>query len=173
MSGRRRTILAVLGLAVLGPVVPALAAPQPGSPDATFVQTIHQGNLTEIAAGQDAEKNGQDSCVKEVAAIIVRDHTKLDEQLSDLAKKGNVVLADAPSATQQAGLDKVKVLAGTAGYDKAWLGTQEQSHEGALALIDKQIKEGKDADTVQAALKARPVVAMHLDMVRGGSCHVM
>ncbi|CAL9623007.1 hypothetical protein SUDANB120_05912 [Streptomyces sp. enrichment culture] len=173
MAGIRWAAPAAAAAAVLGLAVPAAAAPSPGSPDAAFVQAAHQANLAEIAAGQDAQRNGGDTCVKDAGAKLVRDHTELDAELTDLAQEGRLQLPDAPTAEQKAALDKVKAQAGTSGYDKAWLTAQEKAHTATLAAIDKQITDGKDADTVDAAEDARPVVAAHLEMVRGGTCHAM
>ncbi|MGW7318265.1 DUF4142 domain-containing protein [Streptomyces sp. NPDC054865] len=172
---RSRWIYAVVLAAALSGagLSPVAAAPTPGSSDAEYVRMAHQGNLTEIIAGQDAQKNAKDTCVKDAGDTLVRDHTKLDADLSALAAKGNVTLPDAPTTEQQAALEDVKAKAGSDAYDKAWLKAQEAAHTKTLALIDKQISQGKDADTTQAAQKARPVVVMHLNMVQGGSCHAM
>ncbi|MEU8843800.1 DUF4142 domain-containing protein [Streptomyces roseus] len=173
MSSPRWITATVVVAAAVGLSAPSVAAaPTPGSADAAFAQAVHQGNLAEIAAGQDAQKNGQDSCVKEVGATLVRDHTELDAEVARLAEKGKVQLPATPTPAQQAALNKVKALAGSTGYDKAWLAAQEDGHTKTLALIDKQIRDGKDAETASAAKKARPVVAMHLAMVRGGTCHI-
>ncbi|MFJ9647564.1 DUF4142 domain-containing protein [Streptomyces sp. NPDC101206] len=172
MRSSRWSTAAVVVAAAVGMSAPSvMAAPSPGSADASFVQAVHQGNLAEIAAGQDAQRNAQDTCVKEAGAVLVRDHTKLDADVSQLARKGNVQLPGTPTPEQQATLNKVKALAGSSGYDRAWLAAQEDGHTKTLALIDKQISTGKDADTTAAAKKARPVVAMHLKMVQGGTCH--
>ncbi|MFD3870228.1 DUF4142 domain-containing protein [Streptomyces sp. NPDC058623] len=172
---RSRWMTTVVLAAALGGVglSPVAAAPAPGSSDAEYVQMAHQGNLAEIIAGQDAQKNAKDTCVKDAGDTLVRDHTKLDADLSALAAKGKVTLPNAPTAEQQAALADVKAKAGSDAYDKAWLTAQEGAHTKTLALIDQQISQGKDADTIQAAQKARPIVAMHLDMVRGGTCHTM
>ncbi|MFD9420892.1 DUF4142 domain-containing protein [Streptomyces goshikiensis] len=152
---------------------PGCRGPGPGESDATYVRMAHQGNLAEIAAGQDAQTNGKDVCVKDVGAALVRDHTKLDADLSALAKQGGVTPPNAPTPEQQAALTAVKAKAGSDAYDKAWLKAQEDAHTKTLALIDKQVSQGKDASTTQAAEKARPVVTMHLNMVRGGTCHAV
>ncbi|MET9696798.1 DUF4142 domain-containing protein [Streptomyces sp. NPDC006529] len=168
----RRLIIGVCtaALACSGVSV-ATAAPDPGSADAYFVQGAHQSNLAEIAAGQDAQKNATTDCVKQVGAALVRDHTKLDADLSALAEKGNVTLSQTPTREQQNTLADVRAKAGSKGYDTAWLATQEAGHSKTLTMIDQQINQGKDSETVTAAKKARPVVVMHLDMVRGGTCH--
>ncbi|GAA2478363.1 DUF4142 domain-containing protein [Streptomyces gobitricini] len=167
------TCLALTGIAA----GPALAsAPADGSAtatatDAAFLRASHQGNLTEIAAGKDAQKNATTDCVKHVGQVLVRDHTKLDADTRALADKQGVDLPVAPSKEQQDMLADVMSKAGTKAYDAAWLDAQAAAHEKTLARIDHQITHGKNAQVTAAAKAARPVVAMHLDMVRGGKCH--
>ncbi|MEW2412846.1 DUF4142 domain-containing protein [Streptomyces sp. NPDC046866] len=159
------TAMTAMGAAAAPAAVPA------GDQDTAFVTAAHQGNLAEIAAGQDAQKNAMTSCVKDVGAKLVTDHQKLDADLKALAAKGGMALPSAPTAAQQQQLKDVQKKAGTAGYDSAWLALQETAHTQTLALIDHQIGSGSDMAVTAAAKKARPVVAMHLDMVRGGTCH--
>jgi putative membrane protein len=138
--------------------------------DSTFLKASHQGNLAEIAAGQDAQKNATTRCVKKVGAVLVRDHTRLDKQGKALADKLNVALPGMPTAEQQKQLAAVRAKAGTAAYDKAWLAAQAAAHQKTLRLIDDEIRSGKNAEVKAAARAARPIVAMHLGMVRGGTC---
>ncbi|MGW7460640.1 DUF4142 domain-containing protein [Streptomyces sp. NPDC054797] len=172
--GKRMLMLAVAATAtaVTGMCAPAALAGVPaGDQDTTYVTSAHQGNLAEIAAGQDAQKNAMTSCVKDVGAQLVADHQKLDTDLKALAAKADMTLPTAPTAAQQQELKDVQEKAGTAGYDPAWLANQEAAHQKTLALIDTQIRSGSDTAVTDAAKKARPIVAMHLDMVRGGACH--
>ncbi|MGW0549461.1 DUF4142 domain-containing protein [Streptomyces altiplanensis] len=148
----------------------AYAAPVSAG-DSMFVKAAHQGNLAEIAAGQDARKNATTACVKKVGAVLVRDHTKLDADVKALAAKLNVTLPGSPTPEQKKQLAAVRAKAGTPAYDKAWLKVQEAAHTATLALIDKELSVGKNAEVKAAARSARPVVAMHLAMVRGGVCH--
>jgi putative membrane protein len=135
-----------------------------------FVKSIHEGNLAEIAAGNDAQQHAATTCVKTVGSVLVRDHSKLDTDLKALAGKLGTELSATPTAAQQQDLDSVRARAGTA-YDSAWLKVQDDAHVKALALIDKEISSGRSTKVRAAAKAARPVVAMHLDMVRGGTCH--
>ncbi|MEU9145418.1 DUF4142 domain-containing protein [Streptomyces sp. NPDC048349] len=170
----RLLISAAVMTAVSGVCSPAAFAATPaGNQDTAFVQAAHQSNLAEIAAGQDAQKHALTSCVKEVGTKLVTDHQKLDADLKALADKSNLTLPTAPTAEQQQKLKAVQEKAGTAGYDAAWLSDQEAGHTKTLELIDQQIRAGTDDAVTSAAEKARPVVAMHLEMVRGGTCHVM
>ncbi|MET9517970.1 DUF4142 domain-containing protein [Streptomyces sp. NPDC002994] len=151
-------------------VTPALAAAV-SAQDTMFVKAAHQGNLAEIAAGEDAQEHATTECVEKVGAVLVRDHTKLDADVKLLAGKLNVTLPGSPTAEQEKELAAVQAKAGTPAYDAAWLKSQEAAHTATLALIDQELSAGENSEVKAAARSARPVVAMHLDMVRGGECH--
>ncbi|MEV6554031.1 DUF4142 domain-containing protein [Streptomyces sp. NPDC051597] len=166
------TLVLVGTTTAFGAVSPSPAAStDAASPDTAFLQAIHQANLAEIAAGKDARTHATSTCVKQVAAVLVRDHTTLDSKGAALAKTKGLSLPTAPTAAQQKQLSALKSKNGTPGYDTAWLKDQNTSHQQALALIDKEIKTGKDTQIRAAAQAARPVVAEHLKMVRDGTCH--
>ncbi|MDT9686345.1 DUF4142 domain-containing protein [Streptomyces sp. TRM76323] len=160
------TCLTLSGIAA----APALAADAPPT-DYAFLRTSHQGHLTEIAAGRDAQKNATTACVKKAGGVLERDHTKLDAATRALADKLGVDLPAAPTPEQQRILAGLMAKAGTGAYDAAWLKAQDAAHTKTLGMIDHQIAEGKDAEVTAAAKAARPVVAHHLSMVRGGTCH--
>ncbi|HZG05648.1 MAG TPA: DUF4142 domain-containing protein [Streptomyces sp.] len=149
---------------------PAVAVEQASEQDSTYLKASHQGNLAEIAAGQDAQRNAATSCVRNVGAVLVRDHTRLDAQDKALAGKLGVSLPGTPTAEQQQQLAAVRAKAGTPEYDRAWLRLQAASHEKTLALIDQEIRTGRHPEVRASARAARPVVAMHLEAVRGGTC---
>ncbi|WP_228974862.1 DUF4142 domain-containing protein [Streptomyces sp. DH12] len=160
------TCLSLSGIAA----APALA--DGASPtDSAFLRAAHQGNLTEIAAGRDAQKNATTACVKKVGGVLERDHTKLDAATKALADKQGVDLPVAPSAEQQQILADVMAKAGSSAYDDAWLKAQDAAHVKTLGMIDHQIAAGRNAEVTAAAKAARPIVAHHHSMVRGGTCH--
>ncbi len=168
----RTAAITLAALCLAGsPVGLAHAQDNVSAQDETFVTSAHQGNLAEIAAGQDAGENATTQCVKNAGAALVRDHTRLDEALTQLADRLGIPLPDQPTAEQQRTLDEVRAEAGTPAYDEKWLVTQEAAHEDTLALIDRELETGTNADIKAAAEAARPVVEMHLEMVRGGVCH--
>ncbi|MCK8678525.1 DUF4142 domain-containing protein [Streptomyces lichenis] len=164
---------AVAAAALTGLCAPAFAAAPGATQDQTFLVQSHQGNLAEIAAGKDAGKHATTTCVKVVGKALVRDHTKLDTAVRKLAADTNTALPTAPTAAQQKQLKAVQAKAGSAAYDTAWLKAQDAAHRKTLAVIDKEIDQGSNDSAVAAARSARPVVAMHLDMVRDGTCDTM
>ncbi|WP_307544035.1 DUF4142 domain-containing protein [Streptomyces sp. V3I8] len=161
----------VMVVALSGISAPYAFAAEVGAQDEMFTLQAHQGNLTEIAAGHDAGKNATTECVRHIGSALVRDHSKLDADLKTLAGKLQVTLPGSPSAQQKKELAAVRAKAGGPAYDAAWLTAQDTAHRRTLALIDKELMSGKNPEVEAAARAARPVVAMHLDMVRGGTCH--
>ncbi|WP_447035609.1 DUF4142 domain-containing protein [Streptomyces sp. DSM 118878] len=169
----RRRLLSAAAVAVTlsGISAPYAFAAEVNNQDKTFAARAHQGNLAEIAAGRDARKNATTRCVEHAGDVLVRDHSKLDADLRTLARKLNVTLPGSPSARQKKELAAVQAKAGGRAYDAAWLTAQDAAHRKTLALIDRELKAGRNAEVKAAARAVRPVVAMHLDMVRGGTCH--
>ncbi|MBB0247111.1 DUF4142 domain-containing protein [Streptomyces alkaliphilus] len=169
MKRTRLVAAAVTALAMAGTSTGTALADDTAT-DAGYLQQSRQGNLTEILAGEDALENARSECVRHVGEVLIRDHTLLDADVTTLADARGVELPDAPSPEQQRVLDEVSALAGTEEYETAWLLAQEEAHLETLDLIDTQVEYGTDEEITAAALSARPIVAMHLEMVRGGVC---
>ncbi|MEV5506770.1 DUF4142 domain-containing protein [Streptomyces orinoci] len=134
--------------------------------DEVFLTSVHRGNLAEIAAGRDAQSNGATRCVKDLGQVLVRDHTRLDQDTKTLADKLRVTLPRSVSAQQEQDLKDLRKKARTPRYDDGWLRSQDTGHVQALDLVDYEIEHGRDSMVRDAARKARPVIAKHLDMIR-------
>ncbi|MEU3183979.1 DUF4142 domain-containing protein [Streptomyces sp. NPDC006923] len=166
MIAVRRVAAATMLAALAGISAPSAFAEAAATDDAPFLKAVHQGNLAEIAAGEDAGKHATAACVKTVGAILVRDHRKLDADVKALARKLDVSLPAAPAPAQQQALAAVRAKAGTSAYNTAWLKTEATGHVETLELIDHEIGTGGNAEVKAAARAARPVVARHLELIR-------
>ncbi|WP_171170017.1 DUF4142 domain-containing protein [Streptomyces sp. I05A-00742] len=162
MRHRATTALAALTLAMAS----AGTALATDVLDDAFLGQVHQGNLAEIAAGGDAQKNAVTACVRDTGKVLVRDHTLLDEGVKELGRKLKVALPRAVTPKQEQELKDLRKKARTRSYDNLWLRAQDTAHVQTLDLLDEEAAHGKDAAVRDAARKARPVIAKHLDMVR-------
>lgn len=151
--------LGVVGLAA----APASAAPS--QQDTTWMAAAHQGNLAEIAAGNDAQQKATSSQVKDLGAMFVQMHTQLDQQLTQAARQFGVQLPGAPSERQQTELAAVQQKTGQA-YDAAWIAQQLASHTTTLADTQRELSTGSDATVLDLARTATPVVQQHLTELR-------
>jgi putative membrane protein len=160
---RRWTRLALVPAAVLGIVVlagaPALAAVS--GQDTTWMQAAHQGNLAEIAAGRAAQQSATGAQVKQLGAMFVQDHTRLDAQLTQAAQRLGVQLPPAPTPQQQQQLAAVQQKTGQA-FDAAWISTQIAAHVTTIAATQRELQGGSDATVLGLARAATPVVQQHL-----------
>lgn len=139
--------------------------------DRTFLRKAHQGNLAEIQAGQAAQDMGASQAVRELGAKLISDHTKMDDDVSRVAKQVGVDLPDKPSADQRRQLGEVAGMSGEA-FDRAWLTTQIAGHRQSLANGAKELRKGSSPEVKQLATDAKPIVQTHLDLLlkaKGGT----
>ncbi|WP_424210815.1 DUF4142 domain-containing protein [Streptomyces sp. BI20] len=170
----RARVLGTMAAAFLaaGPLLVSAPAWAANDADRAFVVEVHQGNLFEIQAGQDAAKRGGTDCVRQAGARIAADHRKLDADVTALARKIDVTLPTTPSDQARDTLTELRDTDG-AGYDALWVSTQVTAHEDTLKAIDARVAANTDPAVTAAAKKARPVVAAHLAMLDNGACTPM
>ncbi|MFI9723010.1 DUF4142 domain-containing protein [Streptomyces sp. NPDC052396] len=165
MRMRRRVTTALAAIA-LATASAGTALATNDDHDEVFLTTVHRGNLAEIAAGRDAQSNAVTRCVKDLGQVLVRDHTKLDQDVKALADRFRITLPRSAGADQEQQLKELRKKAHTPRYDDAWLRAQDTGHVLALDLVDNEKDHGRDPAVRDAARKARPVIAKHLDMIR-------
>ncbi|MEV4922941.1 DUF4142 domain-containing protein [Streptomyces roseoverticillatus] len=134
--------------------------------DGAFLKTARQAGLAELAMSKDAAKNALMPCVRTTAETLVRDHTKMDEEIKELARRLRVTLPGQETAEQRRSLRDMRKKAHKREYDTLWLKAAEAGHVQALDLLDDEIAKGKNADVREAARMARPVIADHLAKVQ-------
>jgi predicted outer membrane protein len=128
--------------------------------DRTYLQDVHQANLAEVAAGNLAESNGSSQQVKDLGAMMVTDHTKLDAALGQVATAVKVSLPAAPTADQQA--MQAKLANTPAGeFDATYISAQIAGHAQVMRLGAMEAAAGADATVKKAAAAAAPIVAEH------------
>jgi putative membrane protein len=155
---------AALACAYLGLTAGIAAAAAPSAQDKAFLVAAHQSNLTEIQAGKAALQKSGNDVVRRHGQLFIRDHTRLDADLSKVAGALNVDLPSQPSAAQQATLASVSAKSGAA-FDAAWLSSQLAGHRQAKADGQRELSQGSDAQVKKLAQTAAPVIQMHLDML--------
>lgn len=153
------TLIAAVTLAAS----PALA--EASEQDATWMVAAHQSNLAEIAAGTAAQEQATSDDVREMGAMLIADHEKLDADLTAAAEQLGVDLPDAPTPEQQAALEEVKAQQGEA-FDTAWIASQIEGHQMTLAATRQEITAGQDPTVIDLAEAATPVVQGHLDQLQ-------
>lgn len=153
-----------LAVAAVGTAGASSATVAPDAQDRAFLVGAHQSNLAEIAAGRVAQQKATTEVVRRHGQIFIRDHTRLDANLRQVAQRLGVRLPDAPSPAQQAALASVSAKSGAA-FDRAWLQQQLASHRASKALGQRELAQGADPTVKALASASAPVIQMHLSML--------
>ena len=122
----------------------------------------------DIDAGKLAAEKTTNPKVKDFAELMVRDHTSVNNQATQLAKKLNLTPeASATSRSLKSDGDKMmtrlKGLTGAA-FDKAYIDNEVSYHESVIkAVNDTLIPNAKNAELKSLLESAGPVFSSHLN----------
>ena len=156
----------VLALAVtIGGHEARAQAPTPPSPK-DFLMAASQSDQYEILAAHLAEVQAQSPRVRVFAQEMIRDHTRLAEDLRKAAMASGLPTPGSSMSSDQAAL--LSSLQGLRGaeFDKAYARQQELAHAQAAAVENTFATDGADASLKKAAESALPTIKDHLKMAR-------
>ena len=139
--------------------------PIPPSPK-DFVMAAAQSDRYEVLAASVALVQGQDPRVRTFAEEMIRDHTRLAEDLRQAA-----LVSGLPPPTPGLSSDQALLLGslqsvGGPVFDKTYARQQTLAHAQALAVAESFAEAGSDATLRKAARSALPTIRDHLDMAR-------
>lgn len=141
-------------------------AAAPNDPQIAMIAVV--ADTVDVDAGKLAGDRSHDAAVKEFAALMVRDHSAVNEKATALVKKLGVTPEESEtSKSLKAGGDaeiaKLKTLDGAA-FDKAYVDNEVTYHQTVLDALDKTlIPNAKNAELKALLESVRPVIAAHLD----------
>ena len=149
-------------------LVPAAGAYAQAVDDAQIASIVVTANQVDIDAGKLAESKGANKDVKAFGKQMVTDHTGVNKQATDLARKLKVTPEDNPTsqALKKGGQENVAKLKGLSGaaFDKAYIEHEVAYHEQVLDAIDKTlIPNAKNAELKDLIVKVRPAFVGHLE----------
>jgi putative membrane protein len=136
----------------------AAAVPQG---DRAFMAMAARSANAEIDMGQLAMRKATLEEVRNLGARIVADHTRMADELRQLASPKGVRLP--PGVTPAAAVELARLRdRNGARFDVAYTNQMVKAHEKDLRAFRKEAKSGKDADIARFAADALPVLRDHL-----------
>lgn len=132
-------------------------------PDAEFAVEAADGGMLEVQLGKMAVEKGLSRHVKDLGAMMVKDHSQANEELKMAAKEKNITLPDALSEKCQ---KKVADLSEKKGddFDKAYADLMVSDHKDDIDAFKKEAEKGNDAQLSAWAKEKLPVLEHHLEM---------
>lgn len=129
--------------------------------DAAFLRKAAEGGQVEVELARLATQRGQHADVKAIADRIERDHTEILEELTTLAARKQIALADGP-ATADPRYARLSNLSGAA-FDQAYAETLVEEHERDVREFERAAKTASDPDVRAFAEKRLPALKAHLE----------
>ncbi|MCX2477711.1 DUF4142 domain-containing protein [Pedobacter sp. MC2016-15] len=130
-----------------------------------FALKAAAGGTMEVELGYMAQQKGQNPRIKQFGAMLVKDHTKANDELKALATTKNIMIpAKLPQDIQQH-IDEMKKLGG-AEFDKHYIGMMVDDHQADIKEFEKAARNSTDESFKAYAAKTLPVLKMHLDSAK-------
>ena len=129
--------------------------------DADFYRQAMEGNQKEVALGNLAQAQAQDQAVKDYAAMMVTDHTAMNQQVAAAAGMADAAMPAAePSATAD--------LEGKTGadFDRAYMDMMVADHEKTVAMFEDAAQNAATEEARTLAASALPKLREHLERAR-------
>ncbi len=135
------------------------------SSDETFLKKAADGNMAEVQLGQLAQKNASSDSVKQFGQRMVTDHSKMLDDIKNLAASKGVTLPSSPATKIKAAYNRLASKAG-AEFDKDYITTMVKDHNEDIAEFRKEAESGMDPDVKALASQALPILQEHLRMAQ-------
>ena len=133
--------------------------------DQQFVNEAAQGGMLEVELGQLALKNGTSGEVKNFGQQMVTDHTRLNDELGNAAKKDGLQVPTDLSAKQRAEIQSLSKFSGKE-FDSKYAQLMVKDHTHDLAAFQKAESTTERPELKKAIANAIPVVEHHLEMAK-------
>lgn len=136
--------------------------------DTAFMKKAANGGMTEVSLGKLAGEKGESKEVKDFGEKMVTDHTKIGDNLKEVAGKLGVTLPEKIDATHQKKIDEMEKKSGAA-FDKAYVNAMVTAHEKDIAAFEEAGKETKNEDLKKFIDDSVPTMKEHLEMIKNFS----
>jgi len=135
------------------------------SGDKAFAKKASASGLAEVNLSELAVRFAHDPAVKQFAQHMVTDHSRANQELTQLANQRSILLAKSMDEKHQKMFDKLKDAKGKE-FDHLYMDSMVKDHEAAVKLFETQSKNGKDDALKQWAGQKTPILKRHLEMAR-------
>ncbi|MEP6747298.1 MAG: DUF4142 domain-containing protein [Bacteroidota bacterium] len=132
-------------------------------PDADFATAAADGGMLEVALGKMAVEKGASPSIKKLGALMVKDHSKANDELKAAAKEKNITLPAMMSDKCQKKVSDLSEKKG-ADFDKAYADLMVSDHKDDIDEFKKEADSGMDKQLSAWAKDKVPVLEHHLMM---------
>ncbi len=136
--------------------------------DEAFLKKAAEGGMAEVKFGELAQADGASSTVKQFGQRMVTDHTKLNDEVKNLAMKKNISLPTSVSIKDEASYKMLQARSGNS-FDRSYIEDMVKDHKVDIAAFRKEADSGKDPDIKAWASQALPTLHEHLRLAENAA----
>ena len=164
---RERWRLAAVAAGVLCAGIAIAAGPVPAMSDGDrqFMDQAAIGATVDVTLGKLSQERAASDRVKALGLRLSQDRAQALDELRRIAKDKGIELPAVPDAKALAAIAPLKRLAGT-GFDAAYVADRVAARQDDVALFQKEVQSGRDADLKAHARKVLPTLREHLVLAR-------
>ena len=133
--------------------------------DHKFAVEAAMGGMMEVELGRLAAEKGASDEVRQFGRRMVDDHSKANEELTQLASGKRMTPPTTPDPKHQAETRKLSALSGEK-FDKEYVKMMVKDHRKDVAAFQKEASGGADADLKAFAARTLPTLREHLQMIQ-------
>jgi putative membrane protein len=155
-------------------------APRPSEPftrldSREFVNRMAVAGMAEVELGKLASERAMDPDVKAFAQMMVRDHSRADDELGKIAKSLDIQVPTQLDSMHRELVDRLSKLKG-AEFDREYMSAMVKGHEDVAGLLRSYTSATRPIGTsgrargeqalMEWAMKTMPVVERHFERAR-------
>lgn len=133
--------------------------------DAEFLVNVASGSMMEVELGKIAQANSSNERVKNLGNLLIKAHTRANEEIKSLASSRKVILPQSLGKAHQKHVDHLKNLKDNE-FDFSYINIMVKDHKDDIRKFENASRTAKDADIKAFARETLPVLKVHLDSAR-------
>jgi len=130
-----------------------------------FAMDAARGGLFEVELGKIAKEKGNDTRTRDFGAMMVDDHSKINEQLKKVASSQDIALPDSLDPNEKKEMSSLEKKSGQ-DFDKTYMKLMESDHKKDLSAFQKASEKCTNPAIKEFALQSLPVLERHLDSAK-------
>jgi putative membrane protein len=133
--------------------------------DNAFVSKALEGGMAEVQLGKLAVEKSSNEDIKQFGQKMVDDHTKLGDQMKQVAEQMNVKVPDSLSSKDKSTVAKLQALNGDS-FDKAYIKDMVKDHKKDEKDFKSAANRATNPALKEAATQGAQVVGEHLQLIQ-------
>ncbi|HEY4281277.1 MAG TPA: DUF4142 domain-containing protein [Conexibacter sp.] len=133
--------------------------------DEEWLMMSIQGDRFEIQGGNLAQQKGSSQAVRDLGAVLVKDHTESLADAVELAQRLGIDVPSGPSPSQQWELRTVASFSGR-DFDRRYADLEVQDHVQDISEARDEAGKGCNKDVRHTAKDDIPVLQKHLELAQ-------